>query len=87
MIKESRKILFEGDNYSSAWEKEAEKRGLPNLKTTPDALKIYSSKKQSNYFLSLESFLHENSNHDITFISKTTSSKLRLKQEFHEIWL
>ena len=50
MIKESRKILFEGDNYSSAWEKEAEKRGLPNLKTTPDALKIYSSKKTIELF-------------------------------------
>lgn len=34
----SEKILFEGDGYSEAWEKEAEKRGLPNLKTTPLAL-------------------------------------------------
>ena len=30
----SKKILFEGDGYSEAWHKEAEKRGLPNLKTT-----------------------------------------------------
>ena len=49
MIKESRKILFEGDNYSSAWEK-GRKRGLPNLKTTPDALKIYSSKNNRTIF-------------------------------------
>ncbi|MCC7400439.1 MAG: glutamine synthetase III [Chitinophagaceae bacterium] len=34
----SEKILFEGDGYSEAWEKEAEKRGLPNVKTTPLAL-------------------------------------------------
>lgn len=34
----SEKILFEGDGYSEAWEKEAESRGLPNLKTTPVAL-------------------------------------------------
>jgi glutamine synthetase len=34
----SEKILFEGDGYSEAWEKEAARRGLPNLKTTPLAL-------------------------------------------------
>ncbi len=37
-IKDSRNILFEGDNYSEAWEKEAKKRGLNNFKTTPEAL-------------------------------------------------
>ncbi len=31
------KIIFNGDNYTDEWEKEAEKRGLPNLKSTPDA--------------------------------------------------
>ena len=34
----SEKVLFEGDGYSEEWEKEAEKRGLPNVKTTPLAL-------------------------------------------------
>ncbi len=38
-IKQSKKILFEGDGYSEAWEKEAKKRGLSNFKTTPLALK------------------------------------------------
>jgi glutamine synthetase len=32
------KIVFSGDNYSDAWHAEAEKRGLKNLRTTPDAL-------------------------------------------------
>ncbi|MCD6584641.1 MAG: glutamine synthetase III [Desulfobacteraceae bacterium] len=31
-------IIFNGDNYTNAWQKEAAKRGLPNLKTTPEAL-------------------------------------------------
>jgi glutamine synthetase len=31
-------IVFGGDNYDEAWHAEAEKRGLKNLKTTPDAL-------------------------------------------------
>ncbi len=34
----NRQICFSGDNYSDEWEKEAERRGLKNLRTTPDAL-------------------------------------------------
>jgi glutamine synthetase len=34
----NKQIIFDGDNYDEAWHKEAEKRGLKNLKTTPDAL-------------------------------------------------
>ncbi|MBL4679066.1 MAG: glutamine synthetase III [Mucilaginibacter sp.] len=37
-IKESRAIRFEGNGYSEEWEKEAEQRGLANVKTTPKAL-------------------------------------------------
>jgi len=44
-IKKSKKIRFEGDGYSKAWEEEAKKRGLSNHKTTPDALKVKVSKK------------------------------------------
>jgi glutamine synthetase len=38
IIKEHGAIIFNGDGYSEAWHEEAEKRGLLNLKTTPDAL-------------------------------------------------
>ncbi len=34
----NRQIIFGGDNYDEAWHAEAEKRGLKNLRTTPDAL-------------------------------------------------
>ena len=44
-IKDSKKIMFEGDGYSEDWAKEAEKRGLNNLKTTPEALKKELDKK------------------------------------------
>jgi glutamine synthetase len=49
-IKTSKHILFEGDGYSEAWEKEAVKRGLSNHKTTPEALKAKSSKKALDLF-------------------------------------
>ena len=44
-ITDSKRVLFEGDGYSDAWEKEAKKRGLSNVKTTPYALDFYNTKK------------------------------------------
>lgn len=44
-IKESKHIRFEGDGYSEEWAKEAEKRGLSNLRTTPFALDALLSEK------------------------------------------
>jgi glutamine synthetase len=38
LIKENKRIIFNGNNYSAEWEKEAGKRGLLNLKNTVDAL-------------------------------------------------
>ncbi len=49
-IKQSKNILFEGNGYGTAWEKEAKKRGLSNNKTTPEALKIKISKKTLDLF-------------------------------------
>jgi len=44
-IREIKPILFNGDNYSPAWEKEATRRGLPNAKTTPEALPALVTEK------------------------------------------
>ena len=44
-IKDSKDVRFEGDGYSEGWVKEAEKRGLPNIKDTPRALAAYVSDK------------------------------------------
>jgi len=38
MINENDRVVFNGDNYTAEWAAEAEKRKLPNNKTTPDAL-------------------------------------------------
>ncbi len=40
-----KRIIFNGDNYTQEWREEAEKRGLPNLKTTPEALKAFIDQK------------------------------------------
>ncbi|WP_339635160.1 glutamine synthetase type III, partial [Bizionia echini] len=49
-IKHSQNILFEGNGYGEAWEKEAKRRGLSNNKTTPEALKAKISEKAIKLF-------------------------------------
>ena len=39
-LKEHQRVIFNGDGYSKAWEEEAERRGLPNLRTTVDATDV-----------------------------------------------
>jgi len=54
----SEKILFEGNGYSEEWEKEAEKRGLPNVKTTPLALDAMVTDKAKALFQSNKVYSH-----------------------------
>ncbi|OQB54988.1 MAG: Glutamine synthetase [Deltaproteobacteria bacterium ADurb.Bin151] len=49
-IKFIKPILFNGDNYTKEWEVEAKKRGLPNEKTTPSALKALITDKALKLF-------------------------------------
>jgi glutamine synthetase len=49
-ITNSKKIRFEGDNYSAEWAEEAKRRGLNNFKTTPEALDAYITEKAKSLF-------------------------------------
>ena len=49
-MSEARDIIFNGDGYSDDWQKEAEKRGLLNLKSTADALPHLTKEKNINLF-------------------------------------
>jgi glutamine synthetase len=74
-IIESKNIRFEGNGYSEAWKKEAAKRGLSNVETTPEALDAYVSKKSLKLFSDLEIFSHREveARHEImleTYIKK-----------------
>ncbi len=57
-IVSSKKVLFEGDGYSEEWAAEAEKRGLPNVKTTPLALDAMLSDKAKNLFETNNVYTH-----------------------------
>ncbi|HLP17544.1 MAG TPA: glutamine synthetase III [Bacteroidota bacterium] len=75
VLNTSKRILFEGDNYSNDWQKEAKRRGLPNIKTTPeaveaviakDATKLYTDYKIFNereleavYHIDMENFIKQ----------------------------
>jgi len=58
-IKESKAIRFEGDGYSDEWVKEAEKRGLNNIKNMPRAIEGYVSKKSLALFEKHEVMSHK----------------------------
>ncbi len=50
VLKEHRRVIFGGDNYSEEWHEEAERRGLPNLRSTPDALPSMRSREAGTLF-------------------------------------
>ena len=49
-VKEHRRIIFNGDNYTAEWVAEAKRRGLLDLATTADALPHFSDKKNVELF-------------------------------------
>lgn len=50
VIKEHKRIIFNGDGYADAWKVEAARRGLTNLPTTVDALPHYTDEKNVKLF-------------------------------------
>ena len=83
-IQESRDILFEGDNYSEEWEKEAEKRGLSNVKTTPHALDFLVTDKAKKLFTELDIFTEREleARHDILLDDYTRKIQIEARVMF-----
>jgi glutamine synthetase len=52
IVKDHKQVLFEGNNYAEEWHAEAAKRGLPNNRTTVDALPALTTKKAKSLFAS-----------------------------------
>ncbi len=50
VIKEHKRILFNGDGYTDEWLEEAAKRGLPNLVTTEESLEVLNTQKVKDVF-------------------------------------
>lgn len=50
IIKEHKRVVFDGDGYSQEWHKEAEKRGLPHLRDSVEAFPVLKAKKTVDLF-------------------------------------
>ena len=78
-IKESKSILFEGNGYSAEWEKEAEARGLQNIKTTPKALDALISDKSLHVFEKMNIFSHRELHARHEILLETYVKKLQIE--------
>ena len=72
----SEKVLFEGDGYSEEWHKEAEKRGLQNVRTTPLALDAYVTDKAKQLF---------ESNHVLTHVELEARHEIELEKYIKKV--
>jgi len=59
LYKDNRHVIFTGNGYSAEWPVEAQKRGLPNLTTTPVAVATFNSPKAKTLFKSMNIFSNE----------------------------
>ncbi|MBM3249942.1 MAG: glutamine synthetase type III [Candidatus Omnitrophica bacterium] len=59
VFKETKKVRFEGNNYSPEWVKEAKKRGLPNVASTAEALEALTKEKNIKLFEKYKVFSRE----------------------------
>jgi len=56
IIKKHKRVIFNGDNYSSAWPKEAAKRGLPNFHNSVEAFKVFTAPGNAELFAKYQVF-------------------------------
>ncbi|CAK9080797.1 unnamed protein product [Durusdinium trenchii] len=59
VFQENKHVIFTGNGYSAEWPVEAQKRGLPNLNTTPKAVATWNSEKNKKLFETLKIYTAE----------------------------
>ena len=75
----SRNILFEGNGYGDEWVREAKKRGLSNITTTPPALDAFVSKKSLKLFEDNNIFSHREAEARHEIMLETYIKKLQIE--------
>lgn len=78
-IKKSRKILFEGNGYGDEWVKEASKRGLSNIKTTPLALDAWVNDRTLKLFERLGIMTHREQEARHAIYLETYTKKIQIE--------
>lgn len=78
-IVETKNIRFEGNGYSDEWVKEARKRGLSNMTTTPEALGAFISKKSIKLFEDTGIFSHREVEARYEILQETYVKKIQIE--------
>ena len=78
-IQQSKNIRFEGNGYSDEWKKEAQKRGLHNVPTTPGALDFFVSKKPLALFEKLHILTHREQEARYDIFLETYTKKIQIE--------
>ena len=78
------RIVFNGDGYSDDWVAEAEKRGLPNMKSSPEALEAYISDKSKELFTSNKIFSEKELHARYNVMIEEYISKLEIESRLIE---
>lgn len=78
-IIESKRIRFEGNGYGDEWKKDAEKRGLNNIPTTPGALEAMISKKSMKMYESLGILNHREQEARYEISLETYTKKIQIE--------
>jgi glutamine synthetase len=50
LLKQHKRVFFDGDNYTEEWHKEAARRGMPNLRDSVEAFHVLKAKKNGDLF-------------------------------------
>lgn len=79
IIKESKKVIFNGDGYTEEWHQEAEKRGLPNLKTTIDALPVVIRKDTIELFSKYNVYTERELNSRFNILSEKYAKEVTIE--------
>ncbi|MBI5243003.1 MAG: glutamine synthetase III [Elusimicrobia bacterium] len=82
IVKETKRIRFEGNGYSPDWHKEAAKRGLPNAKNTPEALETFLDKDVAGLYSRYKVLTEEElkAKHEIKLEAYVKIKEIELRQ-------
>ncbi len=78
-ISEHKRILFDGNGYTDEWVKEAKKRGLTNLRSTPEALPHFLDKKNIELFTKHKIFTEEEIHARYDILLETYSKSIHIE--------
>jgi glutamine synthetase len=79
IVKESKKVIFNGNNYAEEWHQEAAKRGLPNMKNTIEALPVVTRKDTIDLFTKYKVYTEKELTSRFNILSEAYAKTLNIE--------